>query len=389
MPGEEALLQLHRLLEKAYTPPDPKGAFSKVSMMTIHKAKGLEFDHVFAVHLDYNPLGGGRGEQPAYRMERLPGEEKHFLVAATADRRTGLDHLGSYLLKDLGQQRTLAEARRLFYVAATRAKESLTLSGRGNPHKNGDEDEFKTPLSSLLKMMKTDEDDFKLLENPLPSLSAEVERKKPVSDRMVPPFDPEPLPYQVTSPSRIEDETSQATEPGAEEEEGYARARGVVIHRILEILAREQPCPESEAIAAALAREGIPLKETVGMAHQVLKEALKAWEYSDFLSLRETAREVHVEWALEDFDGKRTVRVGRFDLLLGMEDRWLLVDYKTGRPDKDVESWIQEQLDRHRPQLNAYSQMVGRTLKIPEEQIGWAVLFTALPRLVRQEERVP
>lgn len=206
---------------------------------------------------------------------------------------------------------------------------------------------------------------------------------------MVPPFDPEPLPYQVTSPSRIEDETSQATEPGAEEEEGYARARGVVIHRILETLARGQPHPESEAITSALAREGIPLKETVGMAHQVLKEALTAWEYSDFLFLLKSAREVHVEWALEDFDGNRTVRVGRFDLLLRMEDMWLLVDYKTGRPDKDAESWIQEQLDRHRPQLNAYSQMVGRTLKIPEEQIGWAVLFTALPRLVRQEERVP
>lgn len=388
MPGEEALLQLHRLLEKAYTPPDPRGAFSKVSMMTIHKAKGLEFDHVFAVHLDYNPLGGGRGEQPAYRMERLPGEEKHFLVAATADRRTGLDHLGSYLLKDLSQQRTLAEARRLFYVAATRAKESLTLSGRDNPHKNGDEDEFKTPLSSLLKMMKTDEDDFKLLENPLPSISIGVEWKNPVSDLMPPPFDPEPLPYQVTSPSRIEDETSQATKPGAEEEEGYARARGVVIHRILETLAREQSYLESEAIASALAQEGIPLKETVGMAHQVLKEALKAWEYSDFLSLLKSAREVHVEWALEDFDGNRTVRVGRFDLLLRMEDRWLLVDYKTGRPDKDVESWIQEQLDRHRPQLNAYSQMVARTLNLPEEKIRWAILFTALPRLVRQDEKI-
>ena len=92
---------------------------------------------------------------------------------------------------------------------------------------------------------------------------------------------------------------------------------------------------------------------------------------------------------LEDFDGNRAVRVGRFDLLLRMEDRWLLVDYKTGRPDKDVESWIQEQLDRHRPQLNAYTQMAARTLNLHEEKIRWAILFTALPRLVRQEERVP
>ncbi len=89
MPGEEALLKMNLLLDTAYTPPNPKGVFSNVHMMTIHKAKGLEFDHVFAVDLGYDPLRGGRGEQPAYRMERLPGEGGHFLVAATADRRTG------------------------------------------------------------------------------------------------------------------------------------------------------------------------------------------------------------------------------------------------------------------------------------------------------------
>jgi superfamily I DNA/RNA helicase len=54
MPGEESLLKINRLLEVAYTPPDPKGAFSNFYMMTIHKAKGLEFDHVFAVNLDYD-----------------------------------------------------------------------------------------------------------------------------------------------------------------------------------------------------------------------------------------------------------------------------------------------------------------------------------------------
>jgi len=386
MPGEEALLQLNRLLETAYTPPDPKGAFSNVYMMTIHKAKGLEFGHVFAVNLDYNALRGGGREQPAYRMERLPGEEKHFLAAATADRRTGQQNIGSYLLKDLTEKRTLAETRRLFYVAATRAKETLTLSGIANPSKDEKEDDFKTPLSSLLKIMKPDEENFMWLVDPLPSPSVENEEKVLPSYQILPPFDAEPLPYLVRSPSRIEDETSQASPLGAEEEEGYARARGVVIHRILETLALKQSCPESGAIAVALEREGIPFKEAGEMAPQVLEEALQAWEAPDFLSLRKSAKEVHVEWAVEDYDGRRTVRVGRFDMLLKMEDKWLLLDYKTGRPEKDLSAWLQSQKEHYRPQLDAYAEMVARGLNVSQEKIEWAILFTALPRLVWQEE---
>jgi ATP-dependent exoDNAse (exonuclease V) beta subunit len=310
-------------------------------------------------------------------------------VAATPDRRTGQPNLGSYLLKDLSDQRILAEARRLFYVVVTRAKESLTLSGKGKPPKDGDDEEFKTPFSSLLKIMKTDEDYFKWLRNPLPLTSVEVEEKLPASPPAPPSFDAEPLPYQVTSPSRIEDETSQATVPGAEEEEeGYARARGVVIHRILETFARKQSPPEYEAIAVALAREGIPFKEAEEMARQVMEEALKAWEAPDFLALRESAKEVHAEWAVEDFDGQRAVRVGRFDVLLKTDDRWVLLDYKTGPPEGDVSAWLESQKDRYRSQVTAYTQMVARALDLPQEKIQWTILFTALPRLVWQGEEI-
>jgi ATP-dependent exoDNAse (exonuclease V) beta subunit len=386
MPGEEALLQINRLLEEAYTPPDPGGAFSNVSMMTIHKAKGLEFDHVFAVHLDYDALSGGRAEQPAFRMERLPGEEKHFLAAATADRRTGQQNLGSFLLKDLGEKRTLAETRRLFYVAVTRARENLTLSGTGKLPKNGDDDEFKTSLSSLLRAMKDEEKMFRLLVNPAPTISVDAQEKFFRRPSSLPPFPPEPLPYLVASPSRIEDETSLATEPGMEEEEGFARARGVVIHRLLERLSRNQPAPRPESIAVTLAAEGIPHHEAQEMAFQVLDETLKAWDEVRFLALRQSAKVVHAEWAVEDFDGLQTVRVGRFDLLLGMEDCWLLVDYKTGRPEKEAEAWVQDQLRRHRPQLNAYAEMAARALHLPEKKVEWAILFTTLPRLVREKD---
>ncbi len=297
-------------------------------------------------------------------------------------------------MEDLSKQRTLAEARRLFYVAATRAKESLTLSGRGKPLGNEppedkvDEGVFKTPISSLLKIMKEDEEDFKWLRNPMPSKREGMEEKESAPDLGPPPFDAEPLPYQITSPSKIEDETSQATALGAEEgEEGYARARGLVIHRLLETLARKGTCPDPQAITSALSEEGIPMSEAREISPQVMEEALRAWQDPDFRSLRESAKEIHPEWAVEDFDGQWTVRVGRFDLLLKTEGRWVVVDYKTGRPEndapeKDLDRWLDSQVEHYRPQLHAYTQMVARTLHLPEEKIEWAILFTALPRLV-------
>ena len=125
------------------------------------------------------------------------------------------------------------------------------------------------------------------------------------------------------------------------------------------------------------------------MAPQVLEEALQAWETPDFLSLRKSAKEVHVEWAVEDYDARRTVRVGRFDMLMKMEDRWLLLDYKTGRPEKDIEAWLKSQKQHYRPQLDAYAEMVARGLTVPKGKIEWAILFTALPRIVWQGKKTP
>jgi len=386
LPGEEALLKLVRLLDAAYTPPDPRGAFSKVHMMTIHKAKGLEFDHVFAVNLSYNSLSGARGEEPAYRMGRLPGDEKHFLVAAQADRRTGKDNLAYYLLKDLDRQRTLAEARRLFYVVATRARESLTLTGVGKLPKNADErSSFKTPLSVLLDVLSKGAQPvlhFTLLENPEPPGDFEIEAGKSALTIIPPPFQAEPLPYRIVSPSKIEDETLQAAPPGSEEEDDDSRARGLVIHRLLETLCRRGPLPGLEAVALALSAEGTPLDEAKEMAPHVLNEATRAWDLDEFKALRQSAIEIYYEWALEDFDGEKILRVGRFDLLLKRERDWVILDYKGGKPGDDVDSWVSVQLNHYRSQLRAYAQMVARTLNVPEERIEWGILFTALPRLV-------
>jgi ATP-dependent exoDNAse (exonuclease V) beta subunit len=65
-----------------------------------------------------------------------------------------------------------------------------------------------------------------------------------------------------------------------------------------------------------------------------------------------------------------------------------VIDLKTGPPEKDLSAWLQSQKEHYRPQLDAYAEMVARGLNVPEEKIQWAILFTALPRLVWQGEKI-
>ena len=143
LPAEEALALLEERLEKAYTPPDPAAAASPVQLMTIHKAKGLEFDHVFAVYLGYRPGRSGSQEKPPYLMLPLPEAKgrRALCVAMERDARWKGRSLGHDLLADIARKRERAEVKRLFYVAVTRARFSLTLTGCGKQDQ-------KTPLTA-------------------------------------------------------------------------------------------------------------------------------------------------------------------------------------------------------------------------------------------------
>ncbi len=116
---EERLGQLY-----ATHPGEPAGA---VQIMTIHRAKGLEFDKVIV------PALGRRlrsSPEPLLRWLELPGESagSDLLMAPIP---SSLEHgsdLAEYL-KRLQTERAAHERVRLLYVAATRARSELHLFG--------------------------------------------------------------------------------------------------------------------------------------------------------------------------------------------------------------------------------------------------------------------
>jgi ATP-dependent helicase/nuclease subunit A len=120
-----------------------------VRLLTIHAAKGLEFKVVIVAD-------AGRDRVPPSPDEilALPDGRFGFRVAdpVTAKRRGAFDYEA---VKEARQEAERAERLRLYYVAMTRAKERLIVSGAVDL---GSERETPTPIAWVLERLDADEE---------------------------------------------------------------------------------------------------------------------------------------------------------------------------------------------------------------------------------------
>ena len=126
---------LDSLLGELFAQPEAATA-NPVQIMTIHRAKGLEFDHVLVPSLDRE---GNRGGEPLLRWLDLPRREGETDLIMAPVPTIGDDAGGAVgvFLKRLKSRRNANEQIRLLYVAATRAKKTLYLSAAPKAKRDG------------------------------------------------------------------------------------------------------------------------------------------------------------------------------------------------------------------------------------------------------------
>ncbi len=124
------LADLEAGLGDLYALPDLEAVDTDLQIMTIHKAKGLEFDTVIVPGLDRAPRTGDR---PLLAWKSQP--DGQLLLAPINETGDGDEPMFSYV-RDQARRAEDTEAGRLFYVAATRAKSRLHLLGCVKPHKH-------------------------------------------------------------------------------------------------------------------------------------------------------------------------------------------------------------------------------------------------------------
>jgi ATP-dependent exoDNAse (exonuclease V) beta subunit len=135
-----------------------------VRIMTIHSAKGLEFDVVAIPHLSRGLLPGAR--TPSLTL----GHDEPPRVGLQL-RRLGARGLNIYAQKELteeSQKREAEEELRLFHVGATRARERLLLSGVVAPSPPSQETHGRAVIERIVAGLEIDREHDSAVDVPAP-----------------------------------------------------------------------------------------------------------------------------------------------------------------------------------------------------------------------------
>ena len=343
-------------IEKLYALPDLE-APETLQVMTIHKAKGLEFDVVIVPGLE---AGTGRDDRKLFLWMQTP--EDALLVAAL-NAAGAVDDPVYRFMREVDKRKADHENARLLYVAATRARRELHFLGCA---KLGDEGGAKDPpRGSLLHKL-------------WPVVCGEFARLEPARPEARPPavpaksqgalrrldiaafrFEP-PAPPSWTAPGEL---------PGREDIEfswvgDTARRIGSVVHRRLQRIAedeargwtrarveKERPALRRELAARGVAESELDraVERTAGAIIRMLEDERGRWIVGPQANARN-------EYRLS------TVAGGEFRMLVidrmftDADGRTWIVDYKTsGHEGAEVDRFLDEEQVRYRDQLERYA----------------------------------
>ncbi|OPL09849.1 MAG: hypothetical protein AVO34_12920, partial [Firmicutes bacterium ML8_F2] len=327
------------------------GGTSAVRIMNLHKAKGLEAPVVILA----NP-GRSFSHEPELHVTREAEKPRGYLVIEAKEGPFRYRTLALPPGWDRFQQEEKkyqeAEASRLLYVAATRAKNLLVISTY--PQKPE-----KSPWYPLEQFLA--EEDVLPLVEPAP---LKVDGKK------------EPITLSMLEEARENIESGikvltfptytrlRATDPRSEKDapkrstKGRGREWGLMIHAALEALIRSSAVggeEEREAlnegklqalVEELLQKEGYPSGQI-----KELPNALREITSSAFWQRVCNAPEKHAEVPFGIWE-EDTYITGIIDLAFRREEGWVLVDYKTDAVEDD--SHLQALVEYYTPQLELY-----------------------------------
>lgn len=330
-----------------------------VEVMTIHKAKGLQFDHVIVPFLH-------RGtRQDTAPLMLWQADASNLLIGAKNDPiHAWLDYEDKI--------RAANERKRLLYVACTRARDSLWLS-----YATDSPDQAK----GMAEWIK------ELAEHATPpdaTGAAKTADQPPLLTAL--PEDFRWQPPDVISPT-VKTETGNAAADliGSR----YEVALGHLVHKALAWMANTQTLdaatlPQRMTIwAQHLDVELEHINELIADAQHHLQQVCTSDHGKWILSEHEQAQ---CEWAISgtDYNGQvHNVVLDRY--FVTNQQRWI-IDYKTALPDRQItpmtrQTFLHDQTERYRPQLSRYRHLVAELFANDPLPIRTALFFTGLAEL--------
>lgn len=420
----------HLWAEPAACPPH----LPSVELLTIHRAKGLEWDIVLVPALERGP-----GPNPPRLLTWSELEDASdttsgapILMAPIAAKGEEVDTLTSWI-KNIHKRRETAEHKRLFYVATTRAREEVHLFAAPDLPARGD---LKPRPDSLLKCAwpaaqphfiewERGRTGIVTLAPPradnaqqfphAPSESIIMDMAATAAPVLRPPL--QRLPLEFDPRNRLSNGNPRLSygEPGRDAEvatlflrpEGSfaARSFGNVIHACLDMFARRihHGSPASALLAelpswapritAMFRSDGLPrtvvqklTQQTLAALNTVLRDPDGLWLLS--ASAKAASEHAVVAWQDAHDTTPASIRIDRIfhagpEPHTPGEDVLWIVDYKTANHGtKGLEEFLNSQRATYGPQLANYARILAPIRSVPLEQVRLALYFPALPRLV-------
>jgi len=356
-------------LAKLYALPDVEAGPAAVEIMTIHKAKGLEFDTVIVPGLDRPPRAG---RKPLFAWRALAGGR---LLLAPIDETGGDKEPLYHYVRMLDREAEDIEAGRLFYVAATRAESRLHLLGCVKMDEDG---VLKMPSRrSLLGLAWEALGDRVRL--PAQAAARPAEKASPAAGELKRLASDFVLPGPPAAVAwKAPDEGREAEAPPFDWAKETVRHAGIVTHAWLQRMAEDAlqgwDAKRVDALRARLVRDlegrGVApgeLERAATLITAALKNVLADERGRWLLGPHPVARN---EYRLRN--RLRSFRIDRY-----IEDaqgtKWV-ADYKLSEHEGGgIEAFLDAQRERYAAQLDAYAEAVGgarRGLYFPL-QSGW------------------
>lgn len=369
---------------------------SKLEVMTLHKAKGLEFDWVFIPGLNRMTRSDSR---PLLLWDDYtsPDGARGFLLSADDHSPDSEPTLYNYLRRQR-KLKTRLETARLLYVGATRAVKRLFLTAQVQPDKG--EHPWRKPhadalLSPVWKtaqtQLQTHPPDDSGHDAPAAGETAGGGLVRPAL----------PTRSDDTQASSIRAQAGSASAKQTVRPDARAglhprlhRHVGTVVHGTLEALSRFETLPQRSPDATQkgwsialrqLGLAGKSLKLALELVQDAVGTTLSSKDGRWMLSSEHA--EAHSEWSLSIADpagGPRELVIDRCFVTRDRGERWI-IDYKTDRPapGQAKARFVTDALIAHRTQLQTYRDALAA---LSTEPLRCAIYLTASGELVELGE---
>ncbi len=329
-----------------------------VEIMTIHRAKGLEFDTVLLLGLGRSPPPDrGRG---LYWLERVAANGRDDLLlaplTATADEP---DELGDFL-KRADRERDRAERARLLYVATTRARDRLHLIGQVTP--TATEPPSRSLLTYLWPLVQ---DRFVDVEPEAAEPMTAADSIQPVLRRLTDGFD---LPLTPAVTEVVPSPVVGRSRPEFEWAGQAALQIGTVVHHALQTMAdtavenwnADRVRDRLGRFRGELRLLGVEERELESSSQRVIDALCRVLEDATGRWLLQDHSEAASELLLTIHSAAGLEHV-RLDRTFVAEDgtRWI-VDFKTSTHEGGARAaFLESEVERYRPQLARYAEAMA------------------------------